>query len=233
MSLSQKLSHLIKSSFNILATSLLAFLLIVLEKLMETEFTCPSDPTLGICYSCAFFFLPILVLIALSMKYSPGVSCGRCSCPGFWCGCLQVSVAPLLWCLILLTDGRYLTCFLKSATGKVTSGVKEISQIIGLILITVFIIAMLVIPQLQMCESSCVDTLKKYYFRKKHETNVLCEVERILQKGVQDKTREYVQTRIDESLSNIKADNCDTQIDLMNIIWQQKNNIKNELNNQK
>ncbi|PIO31208.1 hypothetical protein AB205_0062100 [Aquarana catesbeiana] len=68
----KKVTSFFKERFNIVENSILGIVLLGLEKLMDLEFTCPSDKGLAIAYSLVFFVVPTIIVGVVACDFSPG-----------------------------------------------------------------------------------------------------------------------------------------------------------------
>ncbi|XP_069815908.1 uncharacterized protein [Dendropsophus ebraccatus] len=110
MSLNTYFDKIVNYHYSILAPSFLALLLLVLEDIMDLDFSCPSHSLLGIFYGLSYFLIPLLIFGILGYKFS-GIP--KCECT---LNCVKKTLcAPLLWTCILLSDGRYIACIAESS----------------------------------------------------------------------------------------------------------------------
>ncbi|XP_044130076.1 uncharacterized protein LOC122923359 [Bufo gargarizans] len=205
----QNFRNFIHRHYGTLETSALALLLLLLEKSMESEFTCPSEPVFSRVYTAVFFLMPAMVLGVLGYKLS-GVKCkGSCIC------CLKTICGPLIWFCILLSDGRYVTCFS-------ISNARQISQIFGIISFSLLLILSFVMEELCCCRH-----ISALYFREKYEEKMLKELE----EGLRSKAKKQ-QTEIAEDLVIMVTDEsfapqqANWLKNLENLICTEKNKIR-------
>ncbi|XP_073501171.1 uncharacterized protein [Phyllobates terribilis] len=172
---------------NVLGTSFFALLLLILEKLMEPEFDCPSDRGLGIAYSMTFFGIPTFVLFVLGCKFSEGCCKAPHSCGDLVYTTIQIIYGPLLWFFILLADGRYAECFMRSLSGKdIGSAAKAISQMLGVGITSLMIL-------LSLWLENCCCGISTFYYRKKYERKMLEDIEEALRSKAQTMQKEIIQ----------------------------------------
>ena len=92
-----------------------AIILLIVEEIMETEFKCPRWTALKKLYVSTYFLCPVLITIALSLTSQPTCilwfrSFRKCSYRQKGEMLCKVFLPPLIWCVILLWDGRYVEC---------------------------------------------------------------------------------------------------------------------------
>ncbi|XP_069592004.1 uncharacterized protein [Ranitomeya imitator] len=206
---------------NVLGTSFFALLLLLLEKLMEPEFECPSDTALGIAYSMTFFGIPTFVLFVLGCKFSGGCCKAPNSCPDMVYTIIQIVYGPLLWFFILLADGQYAECFMRSLAGKsIGSNAKAISQMIGVGVTSLMIL-------LSLWLENCCCGISTFYYRKKYEAKMLEDIEGALRSKAQTMqngiVQDYVQMVPDDQFSPDQATWFEK---LENIIYREKNKME-------
>lgn len=122
----------IKENVNIVGNSILVMVLLGLEKIMDLEFQCPADKPLAIVYSLAFFVIPTAIVFIVACYISTGgngaemkgsteeegrtesmeAKNGGC-CANIKSRFFVIKVV-VIWVLIVMTDGRYGDCFVKS-----------------------------------------------------------------------------------------------------------------------
>ncbi|XP_040263391.1 uncharacterized protein LOC120978981 [Bufo bufo] len=162
-----------------------------------------------------FFLMPSLVLGIMGYKLSGNIRC-RVSCRCV----LKTFYGPLLWISILLTDGRYVTCFVTSESRE--TDVRQISQIFGIILISLLLILSFAVKELCCCRH-----ISALYFREKYEEKMLEELE----EGLRSKAMKK-QTEIAEDLVVMVTDKSFTPQqanwlkNLENLICTEKNKIR-------
>ncbi|XP_068122306.1 uncharacterized protein [Hyperolius riggenbachi] len=201
---SQNAGSFIKSNFKIIENSILFAILFMLEKLMDLEFKCPKDNILGLVYGMVFFFVPTGIVAIVAHYFDPipddngnedtqnpqrsgkvpagkkgtqnKTTKGSC-CKSIIC-CLFNYKAPIFWLLIIITDGRYLECLVKSAANLAETNrtrmalpvgwtaIKDnylpISQITGLLLILVVVLLIFCLPKSKCkCAKRCNDYIKE------------------------------------------------------------------------
>ncbi|XP_077133054.1 uncharacterized protein LOC143787836 [Ranitomeya variabilis] len=206
---------------NVLGTSFFALLLLLLKNLMEPEFDCPSDKAVGIAYSMTFFGIPTFVLFVLGCKFSGGCCKAPHSCPDMVYIIIQILYGPLLWFFILLADGRYAECFMRSLSGKeIGSNAKAISQMIGVGVTSLMIL-------LSLWLENCCCGISTFYYRKKYEAKMLQDIEgairskaQTMQNGI---VEDYVQMVPDDQFSPEQATWFEK---LENIIYREKNKME-------
>lgn len=94
---------------------LTAIILLIVEEIMETEFKCPQWTALKKLYIFTYFLCPALITLVLSLTSQPTCilwfrSFGKCSYRQKGEMLCKVFLPPLIWCVILLWDGRYIEC---------------------------------------------------------------------------------------------------------------------------
>ncbi|XP_018419881.1 PREDICTED: uncharacterized protein LOC108793431 [Nanorana parkeri] len=174
----------------IVDTALLTFSLIGIQAILDSSFQCPSNAyslALGAIYSLSFFLCPAIVFIYLGLYHFPGFNKKQC-CPcwsGNW-ACIyvvmKVGKAPLIWLLIAMTDGRYLTCFV-----VVVSNYRLdhdlylfIFQTSGMLAITLFVVLWYYISK---CTCLCLEDSRRAYA-------MLADVENILENDETQKEKD-------------------------------------------
>ncbi|XP_037771996.1 uncharacterized protein LOC119567967 [Chelonia mydas] len=153
MAIGSKFTEIWKKHFTLISTSLYSLILIVLEKITESEFQCPEEWTLKIVYCVFYFFLPAVTFFILGIIFQPvclspsdrknefyyyvkkcktqstdTLSTDKCKFKSSWGSYLKAFFPALLWIVILFLDGRYIGC----ATGNITG--HHVSQIVGLLI---------------------------------------------------------------------------------------------------
>ncbi|XP_073420511.1 uncharacterized protein [Dendrobates tinctorius] len=215
------LSTFILQHHNVVGTSLFALLLLILKNLMEPEFDCPSDKALGIAYSLTFFGIPTFVLFVLGCKFSRGCCKAPNSCADMVYTTIQILYGPLLWFFILLADGRYAGCFMRSLSGNsIGSNAKAISQMLGVGVTSLMIL-------LSLWLENCCCGISTFYYRKKYEAKMLQDIEGALRSKAQtmqnDIVQDYVQMVPDDQFSPEQATWFEK---LENIIYREKNKME-------
>ncbi|CAM4688549.1 unnamed protein product [Lepidochelys olivacea] len=114
-----------KSTLPILSVSFWSLILVVVEEVIDGEFKCPQRNNARIYYSLAFFFVPALIFLVLSLILQQDfIDWLRCSEKHRWdrkCEIVGKAFgAALLWCVILLIDGRYAECINRALKGSST-----------------------------------------------------------------------------------------------------------------
>ncbi|XP_066450778.1 uncharacterized protein [Eleutherodactylus coqui] len=172
----KNVASFIRSHTDLAGVPVLVFILLILEKLMETEFVCPNNnPAFGIIYSLIFIF-GTTAIVSIFLCFCPRCKlCGTpdemddleqgpssfqkckdytcCCCPFWHCfRCCPKTVyrvvktwkVPIIWFVILVTDGRYWKCLVESimadnvkATTEAKDFILQIIQVIGLLLILI------------------------------------------------------------------------------------------------
>lgn len=92
--------------------STLSFVLIqlVLEKLVETEFSCPCDSEYNYLHTSLCFIVPPFIVCSLMYV-------SACHCKLF--GTLKLGIIPAgVWLVIVFLDGRYYACAMTDWSGK-------------------------------------------------------------------------------------------------------------------
>ncbi|KAM5148575.1 uncharacterized protein ACMZJ9_012154 [Mantella aurantiaca] len=162
-------------------TTLLVFCLIGIQAILDSNFVCPSDKynaVLAGFYSLSFYLCPAIVFLYLGLYYFPGFNKKRfCPCwSGNW-ACmyvvLEIGKAPVMWLLIAMTDGRYLSCFIVATSNyKLDHDLYLfIFQTTGMLAITLLIITLYYIS---MCTCPCITESRRAY-------QMLADVEGILE----------------------------------------------------
>ncbi|CAM4550996.1 unnamed protein product [Lepidochelys kempii] len=148
MAIGSKFTEIWKKYFTLISTSLYSLILVVLEKIMESEFQCPEELTLRYFYCIFYFILPAVTVFILGIIFQPVClrpsdrknkfyycvkkcktqSSDKYEFNSCWGSCLKAVFPALLWIVILLLDGRYIGC----ATGNITG--HHVSQIVGLVI---------------------------------------------------------------------------------------------------
>ncbi|XP_040214503.1 uncharacterized protein LOC120944781 [Rana temporaria] len=237
MSVMDAFRTLALSYFNILSTTGLALLLLLLEKLVESDFECPGDAMMSFGYSLFFIVVPCLILLFLGWKFSdlPCASCGSC-----WSGCrscytfIRISTAPMLWFLIVLSDGRYLECLAKFLRrGEGNAIVKPIGQVVGLLGICVLIALRLFLSSCNCCR--CAQDTRANWHEQKYEEYLLREVEDGIRKKANKIHEAYVEVLVEKAFS---GGNCQTGIkgwmkNLETLVSKAKKNAKKEIRKKK
>ncbi|XP_063174704.1 calcium homeostasis modulator protein 6-like [Chroicocephalus ridibundus] len=143
-----------KSHYNIVAVSFYSMILIVLEEIMEIEFKCPQRFSLKLGYVLSYFLCPAFIILVLSVTSNPAcITCTCCIGKCSWCRTAEIIfrilLPPLIWCVILLCDGRYIDCVAsgnernskqnanQSTAAEFLSESYTISQIAGLAVLAV------------------------------------------------------------------------------------------------
>ncbi|KAF1671597.1 hypothetical protein FQV07_0007773, partial [Pygoscelis papua] len=98
-------------------------ILIVVEEIVEIEFKCPQQKFLKELYVASYFFCPAFITFFLSLTSHPAcipyARCiGRCSCCQKSEIIFTALLPPLIWCVILLCDGRYIDCVASTNEGN-------------------------------------------------------------------------------------------------------------------
>ncbi|XP_074021222.1 uncharacterized protein [Numenius arquata] len=112
-----------KSHYNVLSVSLYSIILIVLEEIMETEFKCPQKASLKHWCVFSYFFFPAFIVFFLTLTSNPSYMTCIC-CAGKCSRCRTIKIMfrillpPLIWCVILLCDGRYIDCVTSRSQGN-------------------------------------------------------------------------------------------------------------------
>ncbi|KAG6925584.1 hypothetical protein G0U57_014173 [Chelydra serpentina] len=119
MAVGSKFIEIWKKHFTLISASLYSLILVVLEKIMESEFICPEEPKWRHWYSVFYFVMPALTLLILGIIFHPSstekpfyYSDNKCK----WSFCCPA----LLWIVILLLDGRYFHCLVKPVKENIT-----------------------------------------------------------------------------------------------------------------
>ncbi|XP_072275330.1 uncharacterized protein [Pyxicephalus adspersus] len=275
----KNLASFIKEHFNIVGNSLLAIVLLGLEKLMDLEFICPNDKPLAICYSLVFIFVPTLMVGFVAWYFNPKKMCCKTgekesntdivitnedydgerntyaikneNCRHCF-ETLQHHFFPfkavVIWGLIVITDGRYGACFVKSvydlteinhsniSSGKPALTWRELSsdnliqvfQIIGLLLIFLIIIV-------TVCfESKVISLLSSWgckwdseaeKIRKMNEDILLQITEDTIQEEARQRQKEFVVTllsREDWGSYNPGLPNAQEELDKITAKWKEE-----------
>ena len=112
-----------KNHYNVLSVSLYSIILLVVEEIMELEFKCPQKKSLKKLYVVSYFFCPAFITFFLSLTshpaFIPWARCtGKCSCCRKSEIIFKAFLPPLIWCVILLCDGRYIDCVASTNKGN-------------------------------------------------------------------------------------------------------------------
>ncbi|KAH1182327.1 hypothetical protein KIL84_010081 [Mauremys mutica] len=137
-----------KKHFSLISTSVYSLILVVLEKIMESDFKCPEELHLRRSYAALHFIAPALTFFILGIIFQAASGnkfyypCNKCKsyctdklvdCSGC-CIFLKAFFPAVLWVVILLLDGRYVSCFNKGITAY------QYSQISGLVIIVLVVL---------------------------------------------------------------------------------------------
>nr|XP_005314724.1 uncharacterized protein LOC101953705 [Chrysemys picta bellii] len=154
MTISSNFTEIWKKHFTLISTSVYSLILVVLEKILESEFKCPEDLHLRRSYSIFYFIMPAATFFILGIifqraylhpfhrenefyyfynKCKSDNKCkshftDKCTFRSCWCVLLKAVFPALLWIVILLLDGRYAYCFNENIRNY------QNSQISGLII---------------------------------------------------------------------------------------------------
>ncbi|XP_054664421.1 uncharacterized protein LOC129198824 [Grus americana] len=112
-----------RNHYNVLSVTLYSIILIVVEEIMEIEFKCPQKKALQKFYVASYFFCPAFITFFLSLTSHPAcipwARCiGKCSCCRKSEIIFKALLPPLIWCVILLCDGRYIDCVFSTNEGN-------------------------------------------------------------------------------------------------------------------
>ncbi|XP_040214625.1 uncharacterized protein LOC120944923 [Rana temporaria] len=164
-------------------TALVTFSLIGIQAILDSNFDCPTSPDSGYSvaligiYSLSFFFGPAIVFIFIGLYYFPGFNKKQC-CPcwsGNW-ACiyvvLKVGKPALIWLLIAMTDGRYLSCFVVAVSHYEADHAFYlfVFQTTGMLTITLLVILWYCASK---CTCMCLEESRRAY-------QMLADVESIL-----------------------------------------------------
>ncbi|KAM5147991.1 uncharacterized protein ACMZJ9_011628 [Mantella aurantiaca] len=168
------------SGSKFLSTAFLTFSVIGIQAILDSNFECPSSQYSVVLvgfYCLSFFLCPAIVFIYIGLYYFPGFNKKQC-CPcwsGNW-ACiyvvLQVGKPPVIWLLIAMTDGRYLSCFVAAVSNYQIDHNKYlyIFQTTGMLTITLVVIVWYYISK---CTCLCLEESRRTY-------QMLADVEKIL-----------------------------------------------------
>ncbi|KAM5147852.1 uncharacterized protein ACMZJ9_011525 [Mantella aurantiaca] len=172
-----------------LTTALLTFTIIGIESILDSNYECPSKEysvVLAAVYSLSFFLCPAIVFIYLGLYYFPGFNKKQC-CPcwsGNW-ACiyvvLQVGKPPVIWLLIAMTDGQFLSCFVVAVSNHQLDYnlYVFIFQTSGMLTITLVVIVWYCISK---CTCPCLEESRIAY-------QMLADVENILEQDEVEKEK--------------------------------------------
>lgn len=130
MSVTEKFMNIWKSHYNVLTVSFNSLIMVVVEEIMEVEFKCPQKESLQKLYVISYFFCPAFITFFMSLTSHPDcIPLARCmrkrSC--YWKSdiILKAFLPPLIWCVILLCDGRYIDCVASRNVGNNTQNANK------------------------------------------------------------------------------------------------------------
>ncbi|XP_072275329.1 uncharacterized protein [Pyxicephalus adspersus] len=177
------------SGSKILNAALLTFSVIGIEAILDSSFQCPSSKysvVLACVYSLSFYLCPAIVFVFLGLHYFPGFNKKMC-CPcwsGNW-ACIyvvmQIGQAPVIWLLIAMTDGQYLSCFVVVVSNYQLDHdfYLLVFQTTGMLTITLVIITWYYISK---CTCLCMEDSRRTY-------QMLADVENILEEDKTEKEK--------------------------------------------
>ncbi len=90
------------------SNTIISFLMVGLEKLMEMDFACPCDPNMNGVFSAAYFVVPALFSITL-MFCVKSPQC-KTKCPHLGLSIGTCTIPAAVWIMLLLFDGQYIAC---------------------------------------------------------------------------------------------------------------------------
>lgn len=149
MEVREKFKSVWKNHYNVLSVSLYSLIMVVVEEIMELEFKCPQEKSLRVWYVTSYFSCPAFITFVLSLTSHPAcipwAHCvGKCSCYRKTQIIFRAFLPPVIWCVILLCDGRYIDCVISGNEGNnIQSRADELpsefytkSQVSGLFILT-------------------------------------------------------------------------------------------------
>uniref|UniRef100_A0A3B3XPX2 Uncharacterized protein n=1 Tax=Poecilia mexicana TaxID=48701 RepID=A0A3B3XPX2_9TELE len=107
-----------------IATVGFGFIQVILEKLVEAEFSCPCHSSYNHGYGLVFFIAPSLIVFLLMCVISYSLKLWTCpwtwtwTCPWTWTFLIIIFVPSMTWVILVLVDGRYYVCLMTNWPGK-------------------------------------------------------------------------------------------------------------------
>ncbi|XP_074023243.1 uncharacterized protein, partial [Numenius arquata] len=208
-----------KSHYNVLSVSLYSIILIVLEEIMETEFKCPRKASLKHGYVLSYFFCPAFIILVLTLTSNPSfmtcICCaGKCSCCRTIKIMFRILLPPLIWCVILLCDGRYIDCVAsrsqgnrdqnanQSSAAELPSEASTISQIAGMGILALVSLLYGLYHMFHFC-SCCKD--EEEHWKDKLESLLEEEVRKHIEEKKKERAERIMQEKVKPSLQQDNA----------------------------
>uniref|UniRef100_A0A3B3VCM7 Uncharacterized protein n=1 Tax=Poecilia latipinna TaxID=48699 RepID=A0A3B3VCM7_9TELE len=113
-----------------IATVGFGFIQVILEKLVEAEFSCPCHSSYNHGYGLVFFIAPSLIVFLLMCVISYSLKLWTCpwtwtwtcpwtwTCKSIWEALIIMLVPAVTWLIIVFVDGRYYACAKTNWNGK-------------------------------------------------------------------------------------------------------------------
>lgn len=123
-----------KTHYVLLSVPLYSIILVAVEAVMQLEFQCPQERFWKILYVLSYFLCPAFITLVMSLTSHPALPrWARCSRQCSWSYKAEILVTsllpPLIWCLILLIDGRYVDCLFSPGEGTRAQGATQSSSV--------------------------------------------------------------------------------------------------------
>lgn len=99
----------------VVANMLFAFVLAIVEKIVEVEFACPCNPQWNGLFASAFFVIPACISFFLMLIIH------ECKCKNHSIKCVYSILPPLVWQVLVFLDGQYFVCAMTDWPGTFVS----------------------------------------------------------------------------------------------------------------
>ncbi|XP_030395639.1 uncharacterized protein LOC115638205 [Gopherus evgoodei] len=232
MAISRNFTKIWKKHFSLISPSVYSLFLVVLEKMLESDFKCPEELHLRRSYIILLFIMPAVLFFILGIILQPEClhpsvrkkefyyfynKCKRhnkcksdstdkhefSSC---WCVLLKASFPAVLWIVILLLDGRYTDCFSENITEY------QIFQLLGLVIIFAAV---------------CIGSICKCCCKKGYKEKVAVDKAEINQ--LEQKAREYMLKQKEDAIQQRVKDEYGPEIILIYTDNKKLSDIINEV----
>ncbi|XP_040214509.1 uncharacterized protein LOC120944788 [Rana temporaria] len=192
MAISDAFGSYISFGSKFVSTFLLTFSLIGIQAILDSNFVCPAtntySPVLVCFYSLSFYLCPAIIFVYLGLYYFPGFNKKKECCPcwsGSWASFyvfLELGKAPMIWLLIALADGRYMSCFVFAASHYRLDHnyYLFIFQTTGMLAITLLVIVLFYAAK---CTCVCLENSRRAYEMLSDVENILITDEAAKQKA--------------------------------------------------
>ncbi|XP_041437154.1 uncharacterized protein LOC121399687 [Xenopus laevis] len=191
MDILKKIDAILKFKLPIVHITLITFVLVMFEELVELKFKCPEDKASQVISSLLISILvPVLIFtirrsLSLKKRYS----------------CFTSFVISFMWIIVVLVDGRYFDCMFHPYDTKATESTwySELSKMIGMGL---FILALIVYWMCKECSNNCCNECCKEVCNQKDELqdDFLIEVKEKIWKKAKEQNRESAKIFVKEFL---------------------------------